>query len=104
MGASPRLPQRDRQVTGLIDRMKVGDLDKGGVGMGELADTIEALSDNFTRAVRPGGGQQSAGRDHGGGAAEQCSARAGGGAVGPAGGRLDAGRTHLEQLRIEGGT
>ncbi|MBH1671962.1 hypothetical protein I5U90_02745 [Stenotrophomonas maltophilia] len=38
-------------MTGLIDRMKVGDLDKGGVGMGELADTIEALSDNFARAV-----------------------------------------------------
>ncbi|HGM6415606.1 TPA: phage tail protein [Stenotrophomonas maltophilia] len=39
------------QVTGLIDGMKVGDLDKGGVGMGELADTIEALPDNFARAV-----------------------------------------------------
>lgn len=34
-----------------MDRMKVGDLDKGGVGMGELADTIEALPDNFARAV-----------------------------------------------------
>ncbi|HEL3735854.1 TPA: phage tail protein [Stenotrophomonas maltophilia] len=39
------------QVTGLIDGMKVGDLDKGGVGMDELADTIEALPDNFARAV-----------------------------------------------------
>ncbi|WP_329891840.1 phage tail protein [Stenotrophomonas sp. SMYL11] len=39
------------KVTGLIDGMKVGDLDKGGVGMGELADTIEALPDNFARAV-----------------------------------------------------
>ncbi len=39
------------QVTGLIDGMKVGDLDKGGIGMGELADTIEALPDNFARAV-----------------------------------------------------
>lgn len=39
------------RVTGLIDGMKVGDLDKGGVGMGELADTIEALPDNFARAV-----------------------------------------------------
>lgn len=51
MGASPRLLQRYRQVTGLIARMKVGDLDRGGVGMGELADTSEALSDNFARAV-----------------------------------------------------
>lgn len=39
------------QVTGLIDGMKVGDLDKDGIGMGELADTIEALPDNFARAV-----------------------------------------------------
>lgn len=78
MGASPRLLQRDRQVTGLIDRMKVGDLDKGGIGMGELADIIEALPDNFARCVRPSGGQQGAGLDHRGGAAELCPARAGG--------------------------
>ncbi|WP_368865359.1 hypothetical protein [Stenotrophomonas maltophilia] len=38
-------------MTGLINRMKVGDLDKGVVGMGELTDTIEAMSDNFARAV-----------------------------------------------------
>lgn len=39
------------QVTGLIDGMKVGDLDKDGTSMGQLADTIEALPDNFARAV-----------------------------------------------------
>lgn len=39
------------QVTGLIDSMKVGELDKDGVGMGQLADAIEALPDNFSRAV-----------------------------------------------------
>lgn len=39
------------QVTGLIDGMKVGELDKAGVGMGQLADAIEALPDNFSRAV-----------------------------------------------------
>ncbi|WP_127564350.1 hypothetical protein [Stenotrophomonas indicatrix] len=40
------------QVTGLIDGMKVGDLDKSGVGMGELADTSEAPR---ARCVRRGG-------------------------------------------------
>jgi tape measure domain-containing protein len=40
------------QVTGLIDGMKVGDLDKeDGTSMGHLADAIEALPDNFSRAV-----------------------------------------------------
>lgn len=40
------------QVTGLIDGMKVGNLDlKDGTSMGQLADTIEALPDNFSRAV-----------------------------------------------------
>ncbi|PJL15280.1 phage tail protein [Stenotrophomonas maltophilia] len=39
------------QVTGLVDGMKVGDLDKDGASMGQLADTIEALPDNFARAV-----------------------------------------------------
>lgn len=39
------------QVTGLVDGMKVGELDKDGVGMGQLADAIEALPDNFSRAV-----------------------------------------------------
>ena len=39
------------QVTGLVDGMKVGDLDKDGTSMGQLADTIEALPDNFARAV-----------------------------------------------------
>lgn len=40
------------QVTGLIDGMKVGDLDKeDGTSMGQLADAIEALPDNFSRAV-----------------------------------------------------
>lgn len=39
------------QVTGLIDGMKVGELDKDGVGMGQLADAVEALPDNFSRAV-----------------------------------------------------
>lgn len=39
------------QVTGLVDGMKVGDLDKDGTSMGQLADTIEVLPDNFARAV-----------------------------------------------------
>ncbi|HEL3778138.1 phage tail protein [Stenotrophomonas maltophilia] len=40
------------RVTGLIDGMKVGDLDlKDGTSMGALADAIEALPDNFARAV-----------------------------------------------------
>lgn len=40
------------QVTGLIDGMKVGNLDKDdGTSMGQLADAIEALPDNFSRAV-----------------------------------------------------
>lgn len=40
------------QVTGLIDSMKVGDLDlEDGTSMGKLADVIEALPDNFSRAV-----------------------------------------------------
>ena len=40
------------QVTGLIDGMKVGNLDlENGTSMGELADVIEALPDNFSRAV-----------------------------------------------------
>ncbi|MGY8563298.1 hypothetical protein L0938_07760 [Paracidovorax citrulli] len=40
------------QVTGLIDSMKVGNLDlEDGTSMGQLADTIEALPDNFSRAV-----------------------------------------------------
>lgn len=39
------------QVTGLVDGMKVGELDKDGVGMEQLADAIEALPDNFSRAV-----------------------------------------------------
>jgi hypothetical protein len=39
------------QVTGLVDGMKVGELDKKGVGMGQLADAIESLPDNFSRAV-----------------------------------------------------
>ena len=40
------------QVTGLIDGMKVGDLDlQDGTSMGALADAIEALPDNFSRAV-----------------------------------------------------
>nr|WP_312953341.1 tape measure protein [Stenotrophomonas pavanii] len=40
------------QVTGLIDGMKVGDLNtEGGTSMGQLADAIEALPDNFSRAV-----------------------------------------------------
>ncbi len=40
------------RVTGLIDGMKVGDLDlKDGTSMGALADAIEALPDNFSRAV-----------------------------------------------------
>lgn len=40
------------QVTGLIDSMKVGNLDlEDGTTMGQLADTIEALPDNFSRAV-----------------------------------------------------
>ncbi len=40
------------QVTGLIDSMKVGDLDtEDGTSMGQLADAIEALPDNFSRAV-----------------------------------------------------
>ncbi len=40
------------QVTGLIDSMKVGNLDlEDGTSMGALADAIEALPDNFSRAV-----------------------------------------------------
>lgn len=40
------------QVTGLIDGMKVGNLDlEDGTSMGQLADAIEALPDNFSRAV-----------------------------------------------------
>ncbi|MGA6148550.1 phage tail protein [Stenotrophomonas sp. NPDC077461] len=40
------------QVTGLIDGMKVGNLDMDdGTSMGQLADAIEALPDNFSRAV-----------------------------------------------------
>lgn len=40
------------RVTGLIDGMKVGDLDQqDGTSMGALADAIEALPDNFSRAV-----------------------------------------------------
>lgn len=40
------------QVTGLIDSMKVGNLDtEDGTSMGQLADAIEALPDNFSRAV-----------------------------------------------------
>lgn len=40
------------QVTGLIDGMKVGDLDQqDGTSMGALSDAIEALPDNFSRAV-----------------------------------------------------
>lgn len=40
------------QVTGLIDGMKVGDLNEpDGSSMGALADAIEALPDNFSRAV-----------------------------------------------------
>ncbi|WP_329839155.1 tape measure protein [Stenotrophomonas geniculata] len=40
------------RVTGLIDGMKVGDLNQpDGTSMGALADAIEALPDNFSRAV-----------------------------------------------------
>ncbi|MCO7470503.1 tape measure protein [Stenotrophomonas maltophilia] len=40
------------QVTGLIDGMKVGDLNQqDGTSMGALADAIEALPDSFSRAV-----------------------------------------------------
>lgn len=40
------------QVTGLIGGMKAGDLDmEDGTSMGALADAIEALRDNFSRAV-----------------------------------------------------
>lgn len=40
------------QVTGLIDGMNVGNLNlEDGTSMGQLADTIEALPDNFSRAV-----------------------------------------------------
>ncbi|WP_329861251.1 phage tail protein [Stenotrophomonas sp. SMYL89] len=40
------------RVTGLIDGMKVGDLNTDdGTSMGALADAIEALPDNFSRAV-----------------------------------------------------
>jgi len=40
------------RVTGLIDGMKVGDLNQQeGTSMGALADAIEALPDNFSRAV-----------------------------------------------------
>ena len=40
------------RVSGLIDGMKVGDLNtEDGTSMGQLADAIEALPDNFSRAV-----------------------------------------------------
>lgn len=40
------------RVTSLIDGMKVGDLNQqDGTSMGALADAIEALPDNFSRAV-----------------------------------------------------
>lgn len=40
------------RVTGLIDGMKVGDLNTDdGTSMGALADAIEALPDNFSRAM-----------------------------------------------------
>ncbi|MDH1192290.1 tape measure protein [Stenotrophomonas sp. GD03958] len=40
------------RVTGLIDGMKVGDLNQpDGTSMGALADAIEALPDNLSRAV-----------------------------------------------------
>ncbi|WP_423167891.1 tape measure protein [Stenotrophomonas maltophilia] len=40
------------RVSGLIDGMKVGDLNQtDGMSMGALADAIEALPDNFSRAV-----------------------------------------------------
>lgn len=40
------------QVTGLLEGMKVGDLNQqDGTSMGALADAIEALPDNFSRAV-----------------------------------------------------
>lgn len=40
------------RVTGLINGMKVGDLNQpDGTSMGALADAIEALPDNFSRAV-----------------------------------------------------
>ncbi|MBS3725923.1 tape measure protein [Stenotrophomonas sp. PE591] len=40
------------RVSGLIDGMKVGDLNQtDGTNMGALADAIEALPDNFSRAV-----------------------------------------------------
>ncbi|WP_164170837.1 phage tail protein [Stenotrophomonas maltophilia] len=40
------------RVTGLVDGMKVGDLNQqDGTSMGALADAIEALPDNFSRAV-----------------------------------------------------
>ncbi|MCU1052091.1 tape measure protein [Stenotrophomonas maltophilia] len=40
------------RLTGLIDGMKVGDLNQpDGTSMGALADAIEALPDNFSRAV-----------------------------------------------------
>ncbi|HDS1519143.1 TPA: phage tail protein [Stenotrophomonas maltophilia] len=40
------------RVSGLIDAMKVGDLNQtDGTSMGALADAIEALPDNFSRAV-----------------------------------------------------
>ncbi|WP_099553170.1 tape measure protein [Stenotrophomonas maltophilia] len=40
------------RVSGLIDGMKVGDLNQtDGTSMGVLADAIEALPDNFSRAV-----------------------------------------------------
>lgn len=40
------------RVAGLIDGMKVGDLNQpDGTSMGALADAIEALPDNFSRAV-----------------------------------------------------
>ena len=40
------------RLTGMIDSMKVGDLNQqDGTSMGALADAIEALPDNFSRAV-----------------------------------------------------
>lgn len=38
-------------MDGPIDEIKGGDLEKDGVGMGELADTIDALPDDFARTV-----------------------------------------------------
>lgn len=48
------------------------------------------------------GAGASSGLDYGGGAAEQCSARAGGGSVRSFGGRHDAGRAGIRQQRSAG--